>query len=229
MLDNRIRNTIEKAKDENAVTSDWAGPAGAAGTAVGGAVFASTGIPIPVLGPAVAKAVGKGQTKKEHDLCTKLYQFFPMYEDKRTDHWRKLFVEVLTETFINYNVVLCSLLKCPTNGPELAMCKMAEDLVNRIFNFLEVESKTMENIVNLDASLMVKGILNGESEWRLKDKVKRSEGGGTIKTKEKDYKTANLFEKCDVVFNQEDVVSKKSDKSIHPVITLPLRIPLAGR
>ena len=60
---------------------------------------------------AVAKAVGKGQTKKEHDLCTKLYQFFPMYEDKRTDHRRKLFVEVLTETFINYNVVFCSLLK----------------------------------------------------------------------------------------------------------------------
>ena len=215
-LDNRIRNTIEKAKDENAVTSDWAGPAGAAGTAVGGAVFAGTGIPIPVLGPAVAKAVGKGQTKKEHDLCTKLYQFFQKYEDKRTDHWRKLFVEVLTETFINYNIVFCSLLEFPTDGVEKALYKMAKDLVNRIFNHLEVEWKTMDNIIELDASLMVKAILNGESERTTmdkvkdkmkRDKVKRSDGGGTIKTKQQEYKTAALFDKCDVVFNQEDVVS----------------------
>ena len=219
MLDNRIRNTIEKAKDENAVTSEWAGPLGAVGGAATGAAFAAAGL--PGLNPVApfTKGAEKYEKKKEHKLCLKQYQFFPMYEDKRIDQWRKLFVEVLTETFINYNIVFCSLLEFPTNGVEMALFKMAKDLVNRIFNHLEVESKTMDNIIELDASLMVKAILNGESErttmdkvkdMMKRDKVKRSDGGGTIKTKQQEYKTAALFEKCDVIFNLEDEVSTKS-------------------
>ena len=209
MLDKRIRNTIEKAKDENAVTSDWAGPASVVGAAVGGAVSAGTGIPIPGVGAAAGKIVGKGQTKREHTLCKRLYQFFPKYEDQRIDHWRQLFVDVLTETFINYNAVFCSLLECPTDGVELALFKMAKDLVNRIFNYLEDESKTIGKNIQLDASLMVKAILNGESERKLGDTIRRNDGGGTIRMKGKDYKTAALYEKCDVIFSKEDEVSKK--------------------
>ena len=81
--------------------------------------------------------------------------------------------------------------------------KMAKDLVNRIFNYLEKDSDTMDKKIELDASFMVKAILNGESEKSIKDKVMRGDGGGTIKTKEKVYKTASLYDKCDVVFNEE--------------------------
>ena len=208
MLDARIISTIAKARDENAVTSDWAGPANAAGLALSGIVFCSTGSPLPGAAPVAAKAAGKIETKREHELCKKLYQFFPKYEDRRADYWRKLFVGVLIETFINYNVVFCSVLGRPSFGVELALHKMAKDLVNRIFEHLDVESKTQ--IAELNDCLMVKAIVNGKSPKDAMDMLKKSEGGGTIKTKQNvTYKTGSLYSKCDVVFLQENGVGKK--------------------
>ena len=42
------------------------------------------------------------------------------------------------------------------------------------------------------------------------DMLKKSEGGGTIKTKQNvTYKTGSLYNKCDVVFLHENGVGKK--------------------
>ena len=210
MLDQRIRNTILTAKDMNAVISDWTVPAEAVGGVLGGATGFLVGVPMPAAGPALGKAVGMGQKKKVHELSKRLYQFFPLYEKTRTDHWRKLFVEVLTDTFINYNVVFCTLLSRPTDGVELAMYKMAKDLVNRIFNYLETHESEL-NEVEFDASLMVKAILLGESEKNTMDMLTfNSDVGGTIKTERCEYRTSTLFENCDVVFYERKLVSTRT-------------------
>ena len=211
MLDQRIRNTILTAKDMNAVISDWAAPAEAVGAVVGGAAgFIVAGVPMPFAGPVLGIAVGMGQKKMVHELSKKLYQFFPLYEETRTDHWRNLFVTVLTETFINYNVVFCNLLNRPTKGVELAVRKMAKDLVNRIFNYLETHESEL-NEVEFDASLMVKAILHGESEKNTMDMLPfNSDAGGTIKTERCDYRTSTLFENCDVVFFERKLVSTQT-------------------
>ena len=207
ILDQRIRNTILTAKDMNAVISDWAAPAEAVGAVIGGAAGFLVGVPMPGASPALGKAVGMGQKKKVHELSKRLYQFFPLYEERRTNHWRKLFVRVLTDTFINYIVVFCTLLYRPTGGVELAMYKMAKD---RIFDYLETHESEL-NEVEFDASLMVKAILHGESEKNTMDMLTfNSDVGGTIKTERCDYRTSTLFENCDVVFYERKLVSTRT-------------------
>ena len=140
-LDVEIIYTIAKAMDKDAVKSDLAGPAGMVGGAVGGGLsIAAGGVPLVGATSASASKLAQiGETKKEHDIAKRVYQFFPRYEDRRTGEWRQLFVSVLTETFINYNVVFCDLLQSPTDGVEKALNKMAKDIVFKIFNYLENE------------------------------------------------------------------------------------------
>ena len=212
-LDAQIIYTIAKAMDKDAVNSSLAGPAGMVGGAIGGGLsLAAGGVPLVGATRATAsKLVQTGEVKKEHDICKRVYQFFPKYEDKRTSEWRQLFVSVLIDTFINYNVVFCDLLQSPTDGVEKALNKMAKDIVYRIFNYLENEKR----ITDFDVEHMVKAILNGASEKGMKEKAKnmfmKSDGGGEIKTNEDIYKTGALHSKCDVIHLQEKAVNKKPD------------------
>lgn len=214
-LDAEIIYTIAKAMDRDAVKSDLAGPAGMVGGAVGGGLsLAAGGVPLVGATSATASKLAQiGEVKKEHDIAKRVYQFFPRYEDKRTNEWRELFVSVLTETFINYNVVFCDLLQSPTDGVERALNKMAKDIVHRMFNYLENE----KTITDFDEKLMVKAILYGESEKGVAEKAKnifvkrKSDGGGEIKTNEDVYKTGSLHSKCDVIHLQENAVNKKPD------------------
>ena len=220
-LDAQIIYTIAKAMDKDAVKSELAGPAGMLGGAVGGGLsLAAGGVPlVGATSAAASKLTQIGEVKKEHDIAKRVYQFFPRYEDKRTGEWRQLFVSLLTDTFINYNVVFCDLLQSPTDGVEKALNKMAKDVVYRIFNFLGNE----KTITDFDAKLLVEAILTGESEKGMKDKLwngvkeklikssVKSEGGGEVKTSEDVYKTGSLFSKCDVVHLQEKAVNKIPD------------------
>ena len=202
-LDKRINATIDIAMGEDA-------PAlGPAGRVFGGAASLARGV--PVAGPVVAaakKLITFAEEKRDYEMCKRVYQFFPEYRDN-TDHWRELFVTVLTEYGLSYNVIFCVLLEDPTDGAEKAMHKMAKDVVSRIFNHLEIESK----IVALDSQLMRKAILEGKSETKITEKMKPGKcfGGGRIKTRQKTYKTGSLQSKCDVVFLEEQQVAKKSD------------------
>ena len=202
-LDKRINATIDIAMGDDAP------PLGPAGRVFGGAASLARGV--PVAGPVVAaakKLITFAEEKRDYEMCKRVYQFFPEYRDN-TDHWRELFVTVLTEYGLSYNVIFCVLLEDPTDGAEKAMHKMAKDVVSRIFNHLEIESK----IVALDSQLMRKAILEGKSETKITEKMKPGKcfGGGRIKTRQKTYKTGSLQSKCDVVFLEEQQVAKKSD------------------
>ena len=206
---------------------DAAPQVGPAGRVFGAASDAARGV--PGVGPAAAvanKVVGEWEKKMTKKVSKRVYQFFPNYRGD-ANKWRNIFVPVLTETFINYNVVFCVLLQDLIDGDEKAMDKLAKDIVNRIFNHLEIESKKMEfdaqlrrkipsKIVEFDAQLMRAAILEGESEKGVTDKRPGKHfGGGEIKirqkTRTKKYKTGSLHSKCDVLFLQDGLVATNSD------------------
>ena len=201
-LDNRINSTIDTAM------GDAAPQVGPAGRVFGAASDAARGV--PGVGPAAAvanKVVGVAEKYMTKKVCKRVYQFFPNYRGD-ANKWRNIFVPVLTETFINLNVVFCVLLDDLIDGVEKAMDKLAKDIVNRIFNHLETVSK----IVDFDAELMRRAILKGKSEKAMPGK---HYGGGEIKirqkTRTKKYKTGSLHSKCDVLFLQDGLVATNSD------------------
>lgn len=159
-LDKRINQTI------NIAMGDEAPPVGQAGRVFGGVAAATKGV--PGAGPFTAVAngcFGIFAKKRNKEVCKRVYQFFPSYRED-ANKWRNIFVPVLTETFINYNVIFCVLLEDPIDGVEKAMDKLAKDIVNRIFNHLETVSK----IVEFDAELMRRAILKGKSEKAMPGK-----------------------------------------------------------
>ena len=209
-LDDQIRSTITKAMDKEAVTSTLAGPAALAGGALGGGLSLATG-GVPLTGAAsnaASRLVSFGEVRREHGISKRVYQFFPKYEDRRMEEWLQLFVTVLTEFFINYNVVFCDLLQSPTDGIEKALHKIAKDIVFRFFSYLQNE----KNIQDFNKNLMVKAVLLGESEKGFMEKIFKNEGGGEIKIDENiTYKTGSFHSKCDVIFLKKEVVNKMPD------------------
>merc|ERR1711962_763332 len=101
------------------------------------------------MGNAASQLVSFGEVRREHGIAKRVYQFFPKYEDRRREEWLQLFVTVLTEFFINYNVVFCDLLQSPTDGIEKALHKIAKDVVFRIFSYLQNEKTIQDFNVNL--------------------------------------------------------------------------------
>ena len=74
----------------------------------------------------------------EHKRAKKLHKAFFEGFDRNNQHWRKIFIEVYVDLFINRNLQFYYLLRDLKNSVENAMMKLAEDAKCRLFNYMEV-------------------------------------------------------------------------------------------
>jgi len=192
---------------------------------VGVGVGAVVGLALSYCIPAGGKLIGKGSGKviayvgkhiektidsrKQEKIATLLEGF-----DLADSKWKTTLVNAFFDIFLNYNIQMVFLL-CELSNitPDKCMWKLAKDTVLRIFNDLET---TTEEVLVLDKDQIVKSFLRGKSgEGFMCDLLHQmglSEPGKTIKVKDmaKEYKTNNLFEKPDILFDSQVLMKEGS-------------------